>query len=297
MPRHRTIRRAVTQPRRVPGSRATPALAARALRRHRHRLAARHSRARGRACARLPPRPSGACCGIVSPRCCRHGTPRCPATRASLRCTRSRLEENGQYRRAEKIGAPRARPRSRTSRRHSRHRPCDGDAGARPRRSCVPCRDRIGMGRRHRIFRASGVASRAVPSRCGRSATPRSRSTMRRSRMHGASDMSVLADASALLWRLQLRNIEVGGRWQRIGRSVGDAVAGRRAAVLRRARHDGVRRCGTRAPPRRACSKHCRAPTQRGASPSLPERCSARRRSAKRCSPSPAATMRRASNG
>jgi hypothetical protein len=30
----------------------------------------------------------------------------------------------------------------------------------------------------------------------------------------GASDMSVLADASALLWRLQLRNIEVSGRWR-----------------------------------------------------------------------------------
>ena len=30
----------------------------RTLRRHRHRLAARHSRARGRACARLPPRPA-----------------------------------------------------------------------------------------------------------------------------------------------------------------------------------------------------------------------------------------------
>jgi hypothetical protein len=30
----------------------------------------------------------------------------------------------------------------------------------------------------------------------------------------GASDMNVLADASALLWRLQLRNIEVGERWR-----------------------------------------------------------------------------------
>jgi hypothetical protein len=29
-----------------------------------------------------------------------------------------------------------------------------------------------------------------------------------------APGMSVLADASALLWRLQLRNIEVGGRWR-----------------------------------------------------------------------------------
>lgn len=32
----------------------------------------------------------------------------------------------------------------------------------------------------------------------------------------GASDMNVLADASALLWRLQLRNIDVGARWQRL---------------------------------------------------------------------------------
>jgi tetratricopeptide (TPR) repeat protein len=31
-----------------------------------------------------------------------------------------------------------------------------------------------------------------------------------------ASDMSELADASALLWRLQLRNIEVDGRWQQL---------------------------------------------------------------------------------
>ena len=31
-----------------------------------------------------------------------------------------------------------------------------------------------------------------------------------------ASDMSELADASALLWRLQLRNIEVDGRWRRL---------------------------------------------------------------------------------
>jgi hypothetical protein len=28
--------------------------------------------------------------------------------------------------------------------------------------------------------------------------------------------MSELADASALLWRLQLRNIQVGDRWQRL---------------------------------------------------------------------------------
>jgi len=32
----------------------------------------------------------------------------------------------------------------------------------------------------------------------------------------GASDISALADASALLWRLQLRNIEVSERWRRL---------------------------------------------------------------------------------
>lgn len=32
----------------------------------------------------------------------------------------------------------------------------------------------------------------------------------------GASDISALADASALLWRLQLRNLEVSGRWRRL---------------------------------------------------------------------------------
>src|SRR5262249_12655841 len=31
-----------------------------------------------------------------------------------------------------------------------------------------------------------------------------------------ASDISQLADASALLWRLQLRNVDVSGRWQRL---------------------------------------------------------------------------------
>src|SRR5262249_57910795 len=33
----------------------------------------------------------------------------------------------------------------------------------------------------------------------------------------GASDVSALADASALLWRLQLRNVDVAGRWRRVG--------------------------------------------------------------------------------
>jgi hypothetical protein len=32
----------------------------------------------------------------------------------------------------------------------------------------------------------------------------------------GAWHISALADASALLWRLQLRNLEVSGRWRRL---------------------------------------------------------------------------------
>ena len=64
-------------------------------------------------------------------------------------------------------------------------------------------------------------------------------------------DMSALADASALLWRLQLRNIHVGGRWRRLADSweaqpltgarlfyvmhamMAFAAAGRTAAVAR----------------------------------------------------------------
>ena len=45
----------------------------RALRRHRHRLAARHSRARGRACARLPPRPAAHAAGSYRPGAARMG--------------------------------------------------------------------------------------------------------------------------------------------------------------------------------------------------------------------------------
>jgi hypothetical protein len=42
------------------------------------------------------------------------------------------LEENGQYRRAEKVARRALALDPRASGRYSRHRPCDGDAGARP---------------------------------------------------------------------------------------------------------------------------------------------------------------------
>jgi hypothetical protein len=74
------------------------------------------------------------------------------------------LEENGQYRRAEKVARSALVLDPPTSRRYSRRRPCDGDAGAHPRRPCIPCRDRIGMDRRYRIFSSFNVASRALPS-------------------------------------------------------------------------------------------------------------------------------------
>jgi tetratricopeptide (TPR) repeat protein len=60
-----------------------------------------------------------------------------------------------------------------------------------------------------------------------------------------ASDMSVLADASALLWRLQLRNIQVGGRWRPLADRWETHTLDGCAVLLRRARHDGVRRRGT----------------------------------------------------
>ncbi len=138
------------------------------------------------------------------------------------------LEENGQYRRAEKM-ARRALASIPDIRRHSRHRPCDGDAGARPRGSRIPCGNRIGMGRRHRIFRASRMASRAVPSRCGRSGLR-------------ARDLRCADRECARLGHVCARRCfgvavaaptpQHRGGWAvaAIGRSLGDADVGRRAA-------------------------------------------------------------------
>ena len=60
-----------------------------------------------------------------------------------------------------------------------------------------------------------------------------------------AAGISVLADASALLWRLATPKHRGGRAVATIGRSLGDADAGRCAAFLCRARHDGVCRGGT----------------------------------------------------
>jgi tetratricopeptide (TPR) repeat protein len=59
----------------------------------------------------------------------------------------------------------------------------------------------------------------------------------------GSSDMSALADGSALLWRVQIQDIDVGERW----RLLSDRWAMNNLAdiriLLRGACHDGVRRC------------------------------------------------------
>ena len=74
----------------------------------------------------------GACCGIVSPRCCRNGRPRQSRLRERPGDVRVRPRGERPVPSCRKDGAPRARPRPTTSGRHSRRRPCDGDAGARP---------------------------------------------------------------------------------------------------------------------------------------------------------------------
>ena len=97
------------------------ALAARALWRHRHRLAARHSRARGRACTRLPPRPAAHDARSYRPGAA--GMGRRDARLRERPCD-VRVRPGGErpVSSCRKDGASRARPRPPTSRRHSRRR-------------------------------------------------------------------------------------------------------------------------------------------------------------------------------
>ena len=110
-----------------------------------------------------------------------------------------------------------------------------------------------------------------------------------------ATGMSVLADASALLWRLQLRNIEVGGRWQLLAdRWETQTLTGARPfyvvhammAFAAAGRSAAAARVFEALPQTDVSESRCRSRKKRW-----------RRRSAKRCLPSPAVTMRRASNG
>ena len=69
------------------------------------------------------------------------------------------------------------------------------------------------MGQRYRTIRPSRLASRAVPFGWGRSQV-RSRDLRWQIATAGSANMSALADGSALLWRLYLRDIEVSNRWR-----------------------------------------------------------------------------------
>ena len=80
-----------------------------------------------------------------------------------------------------------------------------------------------------------------------------------------------------------------------VGRSLGDADASRRAALLCRARMMAFAAAG-RAAAAAQCSTHCRTPTRATPRYRFPSK-RWRLRSAKRCSPSSAVTMRGASNG
>ena len=108
--------------------------------------------------------------------------------------------------------------------------------------------------------------------------------------------ISVLADASALLWRLQLRNIEVGGRWQRLAdRWEMQTLAGARPFYVVHAMmaFAAAGRAAAAARVFESIAAHGRQSQRHRRS----RRMLWRRHSAKRCLPSPAVTMLRASNG
>ena len=110
-----------------------------------------------------------------------------------------------------------------------------------------------------------------------------------------APGMSVLADASALLWRFQLRGIAVGGRWRVLADRWGmQTLAGARPFHVVHAMM-AFAAAGRRAAAARVFETLPH--TARAASRSRSRRMRWRRRSARRCLPSPAVTMRRASNG
>ena len=122
------------------------------------------------------------------------------------------LEENGQYRQAEKA-----------ARRALALDP--GHPGAihvvahvlemqgRARGSGVPRRDESGLERRNLVLGASRLARRPFDLDCDDIDTAL---TVYDRQIAGASDLNALSDASALLWRLWLRNVDVGARWRRL---------------------------------------------------------------------------------
>ena len=109
-------------------------------------------------------------------------------------------------------------------------------------------------------------------------------------------DMNSLADASALLWRLWLRNVEVADRWRSLADRWGAAAAGRRAALLRDARDHRFRRRRT-GRGRRSGSRRASARGRPGAVAGAFWRMRSRSRSARRCSPSPRGALTPASKG
>ena len=131
VPRQRMTLRAVTRPRRVLGWRATrllrPSVTAPSSSTGHATFSRSWSRMRSTSASA-----GGACCGIVSPRCCPHGTPRCPATRASLRCTPSASRRTASIDRAERIARRALALDPRLPAAIHVIVTCHGDAGAHP---------------------------------------------------------------------------------------------------------------------------------------------------------------------
>ena len=122
------------------------------------------------------------------------------------------LEENGQYRRAEKLArrALTLDPRHPGAIHVIAH---VMEMQGRARGPRVPCRDRAGLDRGHWFLSPSGMDRALFHLDAD---DPDAALAVYDTMIAKGSglDMSVLADASALLWRLRLRGIEVGERWR-----------------------------------------------------------------------------------
>jgi hypothetical protein len=125
------------------------------------------------------------------------------------------LEETGRLR-PRRGGRP-ARGRARAARRlgPARRRACARDAEPPGRRHRLDARQPRGLGERQLLRRAQLVAPRALPPRHGRHRRGAACSTTRSTAGRPAVILDMV-DASALLWRLQLRGVDVGDRWQRV---------------------------------------------------------------------------------
>ena len=163
-----------------------------------------------------------ACCATASHAPCRPGTPACPASTRVLGMHAFGLEETGDYARAETPGP--AQRRARAARQLGLARGGARAGDAEPPRDGIawlqPTPRRLGDGQ------LLGRATTGGTWRCSTWNSDEHRrgagAVRRADRRHAARRVVLdMIDACAMLWRLQLRGVDVGDRWQRAGRRAG----------------------------------------------------------------------------